>query len=58
MYYRTLILGIFNFMGLNMSWKTKFVCVILGKKVFVFDQGERKRYVFLLEGEENGLVRK
>ena len=35
-------------MGLNMSWKKVYLCHVR-KKLFVFDQGERKSYVFLLE---------
>ena len=38
---------------LNMSWKKKVcLCDISGKKLFVFDQGEKKGYVFLLEGKK------
>ena len=43
-------------MGLNMSWKKKFVCDILAKKLFVFDQGEKK-LGFLLR-KKNWLGRK
>ena len=37
-----------EFMGLNMSWKKKFVCEILAKKLFVFDQGEKKVIHFVV----------
>ena len=46
-----------EFMGLNMSWKKKFVCEILAKKLFVFDQGEKKSYTFCCD-EKKRLVGK